>query len=373
MAADSVPSPPAESTCAATARGEQQRDVARLQRIARTVLAIALVLLGLYTLGNFLPAIAWAVVFAIATWPLYQRCAARFGTGGNIALPLVFSAAVGLVFIIPLSLVALEAGREAHGLIAWVNQARHQGLPVPGAVHHLPFGREAVASWWSEHLSDPDDASDLLDRMNEGGLLALSRNIGTQLAHRGTLFLFTLVTLFFLFREGDSITAQMRIASRRLFGPRGETIARQVVASIHGTVDGLVLVGLGEGVLLGIAYILAGIPHPALLGAVSAVAAMIPLGVIVALGIACLFALAKGMVAVAIGLGAFGLLVVFVADHFIRPTLIGGATRLPFLWVLLGILGGVESWGLLGLFVGPAVMAVLMQLWRDFTGRGFET
>ena len=61
----------------------------------------------------------------------------------------------------------------------------------------------------------------------------------------------------------------------------------------------------------------------------------------------------------------WGMLVLFVADHAVRPTLIGGATRLPFLWVLLGILGGVESFGLLGLFLGPAVMAVLVLLWRE--------
>ena len=67
---------------------------------------------------------------------------------------------------------------------------------------------------------------------------------------------------------------------------------------------------------------------------------------------------------------AAGLLVIFIADHAVRPALIGGTTRLPFLWVLLGILGGVESFGLLGLFVGPAVMAALMLLWREFTEGG---
>lgn len=62
-----------------------------------------------------------------------------------------------------------------------------------------------------------------------------------------------------------------------------------------------------------------------------------------------------------------GVLVVFAADHLVRPTLIGGATRLPFLLVLLGILGGVEIWGLVGLFIGPAVMAALVLLWREWT------
>jgi len=71
----------------------------------------------------------------------------------------------------------------------------------------------------------------------------------------------------------------------------------------------------------------------------------------------------------AIAVVAIGLAVVGVADHFIRPALIGGATRLPFLWVLVGILGGVETLGLLGLFVGPATMAVLVMMWREYVER----
>ena len=63
-----------------------------------------------------------------------------------------------------------------------------------------------------------------------------------------------------------------------------------------------------------------------------------------------------------------GFVTTFIADHFIRPVLIGGATRLPFLWVLLGILGGVETWGLVGLFMGPAIMAALVLLWREWIG-----
>ena len=61
-------------------------------------------------------------------------------------------------------------------------------------------------------------------------------------------------------------------------------------------------------------------------------------------------------------------MVVFVADHFIRPVLIGGSTRLPFVLVLLGIIGGIESWGLIGLVLGPALMAALLLLWREWVG-----
>ena len=140
----------------------------------------------------------------------------------------------------------------------------------------------------------------------------------------------------------------------------------QIVASIKGTVDGLVLVGLAEGFLMGIAYAVAGVPHPALFGAVTAIAAMVPFAAPVVFAVIGVILVAQEHLVAAAIIVALGSAVVFVADHFIRPALIGGATRLPFLWVLLGILGGVEVWGLLGLFLGPAVMAALVLLWREW-------
>lgn len=68
----------------------------------------------------------------------------------------------------------------------------------------------------------------------------------------------------------------------------------------------------------------------------------------------------------AVVVAALGFIVVFVAEHFVRPVLIGGSTRLPFLLVLFGILGGAETFGLIGLFVGPALMTVLTMLWAEW-------
>jgi predicted PurR-regulated permease PerM len=178
-----------------------------------------------------------------------------------------------------------------------------------------------------------------------------------------------LLTLFLLLKEADTVTQQLRTASTRAFGPTGERIGAQIAASIHGTVTGLVLVGLAEGAVLGIAYAIAGVPHPVLLGAISAVAAILPFGATAAAALAALLLAATGSLVAAAVLFAFGASLAFATDHFIRPVLIGGATKLPFLWVLLGILGGLEVWGLLGLFLGPAIMATLILLWRDFVGQ----
>jgi predicted PurR-regulated permease PerM len=344
---------------------------ARLQRqaIARIVLAVALTLLGLYILEGFLRALVWAVILVIATWPLYRRAKARLPNDRhNIVLPGLFTLGTTLVVVVPLVLLGLQIAHEARGVTAWIIETRNHGMPQPEVLRHLPVAQAQVDAWWQRNLADPEGARALLGRVDREDLMNMGRSFGSQLLHRGVLFVFTLATLFFLYRDGRLLAAQMLVAANRLFGAQGEQMARQIVASIHGTVDGLVLVSLGIGIVLGIGYAVIGVPHPALLGAATVIGAMVPLGATVVLALACLIGLAVGVAVLPVAiLAGLGVVVIFAADHFIRPGLIGSATRLPFLWVLLGILGGVESFGILGLFLGPAVMAALILLWREWT------
>jgi predicted PurR-regulated permease PerM len=341
----------------------------RPQLAARVVLALLLAGFGLWALHRYLAALIWAAILAIAVWPLYQRALRRWPPGKhNILLPAIFTVVLGLMFTVPLVLVGVQAGKEIRGVYETIDKARTEGIPPPEWLGHLPVGSKQATSWWNENLANPDSANELLRRARQSEFVSDSRQLGAELAHRAVLFGFTLLTLFFLFKDGDRVTMQMQQASARAFGPAGERVGRQMIASVHGTVDGLVLVGLGEGFLLGISYMVAGVPHPTLFGLFTAIAAMVPFGAPLVFGVAALILLTQGSVVAAVIIGALGMVVAFVADHFIRPVLIGGTTRLPFLWVLLGILGGVETWGLLGLFLGPAIMAALMLLWREWAG-----
>jgi predicted PurR-regulated permease PerM len=355
-----------EAICLVRCLGDQNMTRNTPQPLARTALISTLVVLGIWTLHSFLPALIWAVIFAIAIWPLYERLEARFGHAGhNVLLPVLLTSAVALIFVVPLLLAILEAAREARDLLQWFRDAEASGIPAPDWLTQVPLVGDQVRQWWLENLSHPITPSDLRAGLHRGSTLLVSRELGAQVAHRTILFAFTLLALFFLLRDGRSLTREMLTVSQGLFGPRGERIAVHVVASVHGTLIGLVLVGLGEGLVLGIAYRLAGVPHPVLLGVLTGVAAIIPFGAPIVFVVAALLLLAQGAVASAVCVLAFGCFVLAVADHVVRPVLIGGATKLPFLWVLLGILGGVETWGLLGLFLGPAIMASLMLLWRE--------
>ena len=334
------------------------------QRRAWVLLAFAFAALGLRVVWGFLPALVWGVIIAVATDPLYRRAQARWPNARH-ALPAAFALGLLLLLLIPLGLALVQAPREAQSLSAWIAEARSGGIPLPGWTAQLPFGREALATWWSNALATPGGAASWLHRFDTTAL-AHSRSFGAALLRRLTTLLFALVTLFFLLLDRDRLVREVDAVGDRLFGAAGERVARQLLLSVQGTINGLVLVGLAEGAVLGVAYFFLGIPHPLLLGAATGVAAMIPLGAVIVFVLAALLLLVQGAPGAAIALVAIGFVVIAIADHVVRPVLIGGATKLPFLWVLIGILGGVEAFGLLGLFVGPATMAVLIMLWRDY-------
>jgi len=346
----------------------EPQSAAYAQRIARAVLAIALVLLGLWILYRFLPALAWASVLAIALWPVYQRLARALPAGEEgILAPLLFTLAIALVFTIPFVYVAIESAREIRVVTHFLAEAQRSGIPVPDWVSQFPLIGHALAEWWGSNLSDPNAVQELMGRFNTRSIAASAREYGAAIVHRLIIFGFTLLTLFFLFRHGTRFNRQLIRLSDRLLGPGGERIGRHMVQAVLATVNGLVLVGLAEGAVIGTAYIAAGLPHPVSIAALTGVLAVIPFGAPVAFGAAALYLIGIGSTVAGVAVFCFGLVVVFVADHFIRPVIIGGAARLPFLWVLLGILGGLETFGIIGLFVGPAVMAALISLWRDWT------
>ena len=343
--------------------------VDRPHRVARTVLAILLLLFGLWIAAGLIPALVWAMVIAIAIDPLYVRAERRWPRGwrGSDLLPALVTLGIALLVIVPVAIGIVRAAHEAHDAAFWLSSARANGVPLPDWVLQLPVGSEELARWWQYNLATPQGAAQQFSRFGSA-FVAHSQLGGRGLLHRVIIFLFTMIALFFVLRDRDRIAAQLTVAGDRLLGEQGERLGRQIIRSVRGTIDGLVLVGIGEGVVMTIVYIFAGVPHPLLLGALTGVAAIIPFGAAVMFAIAALLLFGQGAAVTGIAVFAIGMVVVGIADHFVRPVLIGSATRLPFLWVLVGIVGGLETLGLLGLFVGPATMAVLIMLWRELVG-----
>jgi predicted PurR-regulated permease PerM len=341
-------------------------DRRKKQRAASLALYIGLVLLALWVVRDFLAPVAWAGVVAIALWPLLRKVEGNhWFTGRTTLIAALLTLAIALLVVLPVGIGIAQALREAHDLNEWFKGVRETGIAMPDFIERLPFGVEQISAWWQANLAQPLRDSAAMKGLHSTTAMMLGRRFGARALHAVMVFVFMLVTLFVIFQAGPRLSGSLIKGVRRGFGDDGAELIQRMAAAVRGTVSGLVVVGLGEGALLGVAYFVTGLPHVALLGFITAIAAMLPFCAPITFGLAALWLLAQGSLAAAVGLVVFGSVVVFVAEHFVRPVLIGNSTRLPFLLVLFGILGGAETFGLLGIFVGPALMTVLMVLWTD--------
>ncbi len=336
------------------------------QKTARYVLIGALVLAGAWMLRHFIPALCWAVVLAIATSSVYDRWLRNFrGRRRDVWAALTFTVIIGVLLLVPLVYGGVIAGREAISIVREYAASAGKGPPpLPSWVVQIPWLSRWVRDFWVQYLGPGAGGAGHVHAAP--AVLEWTRVVGMQVARRIITLGFTLLALFFVYLNRDRLSMQVPKMFRRLFGPSVDRLLRRVVSAIRAAVEGIVFVAVGEGAVMCGVYALAHAPHPILSGVVTGVFATIPFAAPIVFGTVAVVLLVRGSIAAAIAVGASGTVVLLIADHFVRPVIIGEGAKLPFLWALLGILGGVESFGLVGLFVGPALMAALVSLWRGW-------
>lgn len=333
-------------------------------------LTVGIIALALFIIHRFIPSMVWASIIVIATYPLYQKWRQFFGERDNIAA-FTFTTLLSLLFLLPLSWLVGILVKESQLFINFLQQINREGGAAPDLFKNFPmFGAELVA-YWDEHIGKPGNLREMLSNWHvtltpTGYYL---KAIGFNLAHRSVQVGFTLLSLFFFYRDGDKLLVQVHQVGEYCFGDRWFRYADRLPNALRSTVNGTIVVGIGVGILMGICYALVGFPAPTLTGFITAIAAMIPFVVPIVFIIVATVLFSVGSMVGAIVVLAWGTFVMFVADHFIKPVLIGGAIQLPFLAVLFGILGGVETLGLLGLFIGPMVMVLFVTLWQEPQGK----
>lgn len=334
----------------------------RTRQIWFTLLIAAL---ALWMVLPFATPIAWAVVIAIAEWPLFRRGIKRF-PGHPLLVALGLTLATALLVILPLSIAAVTLAQESQMALAWFQQVQQTGLAEPSWLHGLPLIGDRVAAWWREHLVNGPAASALLAAISATSVLAWTRSIGAEVAKDSALFLETLLVLAALLARGEQIAAQSEIVARRMFGTFGTEFLHRITGAVRATVNGTILVSVIEGSIIGVAYGVAGVPQPLLFATFTIVLALIPFGAWLAFGLASLILLGGGHALAAALLFAFGATVMTVGDNVVQPSVVGSAVKLPFLLALLGAFGGLAELGLVGLFVGPVVMAAALLVWRQW-------
>jgi predicted PurR-regulated permease PerM len=335
--------------------------------IARWLLLLVL-LAGAYFLSGFLvPALA-ALIIGLATWPLYQRllasCKQNTTLGATIALLLVL-----LVLVVPLSLASVYAFREASHLFAWMLATNRHGAAVPPWIPAIPIVGDRLASYWDAYLGQPHALGDLVQLISGehiGNIYRMVLGLAGNAAQLLLSVFFMLLTLFFVYKDGLIILAQIDLLGERVLPARWQRFSRMVPATIGATVTGMILIALGEGVVLGVAYWIAGVPAHVLMAVITGFMALVPGGAPTSFALVSLYLIGANHVAAGIGLLAWGSIELFIVDKTLRPRLVGGPVRLPFLPTFFGLVGGLKTLGIVGLFVGPVLMALLVSVWREW-------
>jgi predicted PurR-regulated permease PerM len=331
-------------------------------------LLLLLLLAGVYFFHGFLVPVLAALIIGFASWPLYRKLVARCRGNTRLAASLA-TLVVILVLIIPLSVALHFAIQEAGHFVRWAIEANRNGAPVPAWIEALPVVGEQLAAYWREHLGEPQALGEwiqLLSGQHLGNIYRMALTATRDLLGLLLLVIFMLITLFFVYKDGARIAAQIDVVGENLLPERWQRFSRVVPATVSATVTGMGLIAMGEGVVLGTAYWLAGVPSPVLLGVVTGFMAMIPGGAPLSFTLVSLYLVGSGKAIAGLALFAWGTVELFIVDKTLRPHLVGGPVKLPFLPTFFGLVGGVQTMGIVGLFVGPVLMALLVAIWREW-------
>jgi predicted PurR-regulated permease PerM len=182
-----------------------------------------------------------------------------------------------------------------------------------------------------------------------------------------TTFVFAIATTFMLLHALERVGQSCRSIATALWGNSGRKALSRAIASIRGTADSVVMIGIAEGAILGIVFASVGVPHAGSLAIVAALAAAVPFGTATLGLVAAATEMAQGQPAMAAIVMALAISLVVIADYVVRPRLASGGEKMPLTLLLMSIIGGIAAFGLVGLFAGPAATCAAVGAWRSWT------
>jgi len=317
-----------------------------------------LAILVAWILAPFLSAIAWACVLAHATWPLHVRIA-RWLPGGRRLHAVASTSLIALAGLGPLIALALSIRGDLAAAVAWANAyLDHDVAQVLDAIAAIPWMGRTVHDWFTGQADELTSLRDLLHQWTAqlaGWLLLVLGDIGRNLLRFGV----TVCFLFLLYAHGDQVVAAVRRAAARAIGEQADLWLNVCAQANRAVIVSMLLAALVQGAVASVGYWLMGLQAPLLLGLATAIASLLPfVGTLLVWGPACLYLLSIGHVWPALGLAAWGSFLIHPTDNILRPWLVSGAVRLPFLLVFLGVVGGLAAAGLVGIVLGPMILAV---------------
>lgn len=329
------------------------------------ILLVSLLVLSYMVLREFLLSLIWAFIIAYVTWPVY-RWLRRQMKGKKTLSALVMTLLISMIiFLSVFWLVALLQKELALAYQTLSVNFSLDNLQLPDAIKHIPGLGDYLQDGITRLSTDRAGVAKQLANTAQhwlGGVTQFLGGIGNNLVKLAII----LVTVFFCFRDGEEAVRQLHQGLIRFLGKHQHVYLQAAGHTTNAVVFGMVLAALVQGILAGLGFSVAGVQAPVLFGALTALFALIPMGaplIWLPIAIGLIF---MNKVLAGIGLIAWGVLVVSTIDNVIRPLVISGASRVPFLVVMFGVFGGLTAFGVIGIFLGPVILAVLRAVWQEW-------
>lgn len=331
------------------------------------LLALLLLAVGCFVvLRPFVSALIWAAILAFSSWPLYRRVE-RLVHGRKTVAAGLMTALVAVVLVVPFVVVGSQLAESVARLVSLVRRALAEGLPPPPQwLADLPLVGDDVVRYWNELATDRSGLLAQAQRLI-GPAQAFVLDVGGMLGAGVAELALSVLIAFFLFRDGVAIAARLQVTAARVAGTRAGRLLRVVESTTIGVVYGILGTAVAQGTAAGIGFLIAGVPGAVFLGLLTFFMSFIPMGppfiwVPVTVWLVYIDSLAwAGFMAV------WGFFVISGVDNIIKPYLISQSANLPFVLVLLGVLGGVLAFGFIGIFLGPILLAVGFSLVHEWS------
>jgi predicted PurR-regulated permease PerM len=329
---------------------------------------VVLFLLGgcLLVLRPFLTALLWAVVLCVSSWPVYRRLLGWFGRRRTLAA-LVMTLAMILIVLLPFVIVAVTLADNIQQLTAATQSWLQAGPPAPPDwLAKIPVVGQKVMDYWEGLAADSTKLWTEAQRLIEPASSWLLRG-GLALGGGLLQLALSVFIAFFLFRDGVAVARRLQQVVERIGGERGGHLLAVAGKTVRGVVYGILGTALAQAVAAGIGFLVAGVPGAALLALLTFFASIVPIaGTALTWLPAAIWLFHQG----ATGWGIFMLVWGFgVAniDNVVKPWLISQGSDMPFILIFFGVLGGALTFGFIGVFLGPTLLAVGFRLLEEWS------
>lgn len=346
----------------------------RLEQIVGMALLFLLVIGCFVVLRPFVSALLLALILSCATWPIYVWNE-RMLKGRKSAAATLMTIMVAAVLLVPLIVLGSSLADQVSQATVWIRGLLSEGPPEPPHwVAEIPLVGAQTYQYWAGLAHNTEQLmNDMSSAKFFGDIEAYLLPAGEWLLKaaailgQGTLELaLSLFIAFFFYRDGVDGANRLQAAARRLWGESASRLLNVVGATVKSVVYGTIGTAIAQSILTGAGIWLAGVPGALLLGFLTFLMALTPIGAPLVWFPAAIWLFYARSSGWAIFLLLWGILVVGGADNFIRPYFISRGSDLPFVLVFLGVMGGAFAFGFLGIFLGPTLLATGYDIIREW-------